>query len=202
MARKKGSKKKKIVKDISTVYEDAVLDFNPATGYATFMESRILLIRPETLVKLMKSIEEKIGFDAMSMIMYEAGKNAGIIDVDKTKEFLKRIGITKKEIPEIILKKIRLPARLGYCYDTLVKHDKKANVMKFKMDNSFIASFYGMSKRPVCHLLAGHLAGTISEIYGKEYEAIETKCLARGDMHCIFDVMPKALYRKKMLEML
>jgi predicted hydrocarbon binding protein len=186
---------------IADIYGEELLDVNPSTGYASFMDSRIMLIRPETMVIIHKSVEERVGFDAASMILYEAGKAAGRMDVQKTRDFLQRIGTAKDKLVDIIVNDIKIPARLGLCFSKVDKLDKKTGETVFRVENAF-STLYGQSSKAVCCFLSGHFAGSMSCLYGAEFEAVETKCVSKGDEYCEFRVMPKELFQKRALEFL
>lgn len=44
------------------------------------------------------------------------------------------------------------------------------------------------SDHPICHLYAGSIAEAVQWATGKEFEIIETHCLAKGDPHCRFEI--------------
>jgi len=44
------------------------------------------------------------------------------------------------------------------------------------------------SDHPVCHLYVGSLSEAVKWATGKDYEIIETHCLAMGDPYCRFEV--------------
>lgn len=44
------------------------------------------------------------------------------------------------------------------------------------------------SDKPICHLYVGSVGEAVQWATGKEYEIIETHCLARGDEYCRFEV--------------
>jgi len=44
------------------------------------------------------------------------------------------------------------------------------------------------SETPICHLYVGSLGEAVRWATGKEHEIVETKCLAKGDEHCRFEV--------------
>ena len=44
------------------------------------------------------------------------------------------------------------------------------------------------SDHPICHLYVGSVAEAVHWATGKEYEIIETHCLAKGDEYCRFEV--------------
>jgi len=44
--------------------------------------------------------------------------------------------------------------------------------------------------KPESHFISGHLAGAFSAYFGSDVKAVETKCIAKGDPHCEFDISP------------
>jgi hypothetical protein len=44
------------------------------------------------------------------------------------------------------------------------------------------------STNPICHLYVGSIGEAVQWATGKEYQIIETHCLAKGDPHCRFEV--------------
>ena len=54
---------------------------------------------------------------------------------------------------------------------------------------STCAICYGRhSQTPICYLYAGSIAEAVQWATGREYEIIETHCLAKGDEYCRFEV--------------
>ncbi|MFH1752210.1 MAG: 4-vinyl reductase, partial [archaeon] len=56
---------------------------------------------------------------------------------------------------------------------------------------------FGKSKKAICHTLRGYFTGTASNVCGKELEAIETKCMAKGDAFCEFVIKEKSKFDEK-----
>src|SRR2546425_709310 len=56
--------------------------------------------------------------------------------------------------------------------------------------NSPIAAAYGPSKKPVCHFLAGWMAGIGRLLVGKELLCEEISCAAQGHDQCEFELQP------------
>jgi hypothetical protein len=44
------------------------------------------------------------------------------------------------------------------------------------------------SEKPICHLYVGSVGEAVQWATGREYEIVETHCLARGDEYCRFEV--------------
>ena len=65
-----------------------------------------------------------------------------------------------------------------------------------ELDNSAVAveylRRYGKASKPVCHMLAGGIAGAANAITGRDdMEAVEVECLAAGGRKCSFACKPK-----------
>ena len=79
------------------------------------------------------------------------------------------------------------------------KRNEKWGKMKFQLNlksgngkilvaESFEAKQYGRSEMPVCYFLRGYLEGFLNQAYNKSLRVTETKCIAKGDKACIFQV--------------
>jgi hypothetical protein len=44
------------------------------------------------------------------------------------------------------------------------------------------------SDRPICYLYVGSIAEAVQWATGKEYDIVETHCIAKGDEYCRFEV--------------
>ncbi|MBN2330836.1 MAG: hypothetical protein JXC85_03405 [Candidatus Aenigmarchaeota archaeon] len=60
--------------------------------------------------------------------------------------------------------------------------------LTMKVDKS--STCYGIqtAEKPICFFKAGFFAGAVSEVQGKKVACIETKCHAKGDKHCEFQI--------------
>ena len=78
---------------------------------------------------------------------------------------------------------------LGKLNITELNKDKKE--AKIKLDRSTIAEAQlkkGKSKKPMCSITAGILAGIFSYIFDKDVDCIEKKCKAVSGNNCEFEV--------------
>lgn len=57
-----------------------------------------------------------------------------------------------------------------------------------QVDDSVLASSVPRQKKPICHPLAGYIAGFLEEAWRKSVKVKEVKCIAAGDPNCLFEV--------------
>jgi len=57
-----------------------------------------------------------------------------------------------------------------------------------KVENSALAASVTGQKRPICHPLAGYLAGYLEEAWKRPVKVRETTCMATGSPHCLFEI--------------
>jgi anti-anti-sigma regulatory factor len=66
--------------------------------------------------------------------------------------------------------------------------------MTGKWRNSYEAEIhvkqFGMGSAPVCHSLTGYASGWCTAFFGSPCLAVETRCMAKGDDHCEFEIRP------------
>jgi len=84
---------------------------------------------------------------------------------------------------------------IGWGDGSFIESDAMHGKDTLEMPNSSVAVEYlklhGKSDEPVCHMLAGGVAGAANALLGREdMEAQETKCLAKGDKKCVFECRP------------
>ncbi|MEW6329112.1 MAG: 4-vinyl reductase, partial [Candidatus Micrarchaeota archaeon] len=82
----------------------------------------------------------------------------------------------------------QVPQR-GYGNIEILEYDEKKPYILLRVFNSSNAE--GMKTEwPVCYDLAGMFAGAAEVVFDKEMYCMETKCIAKGDEFCEFEVYP------------
>ena len=137
-----------------------------------------IIVSIETFVNLQKDAEKILGFDGASVLLYEAGKKAGMRWINR---FSKKWGLKEKKFIEAVQ---NFYAELGWGKFS-VEEDNK-NELVVRVENSFIARGYGNSEVVVCHFLRGYNAGLAEVLKGKDIDAEEVRCIAKGDDCCEF----------------
>ena len=141
-----------------------------------------MLLGTGTFVELQKGIEELLG-NQSNAVFYDAG----IRSVKETKETL---DIELREKGDALIKRafsFLEEKGLGWFKIKDLKIQTNEKRGSIAVSNSFIANTYGKARKPVCHFIAGFIAGFISIIWGTEIVCEETKCSAVGGDDCVFE---------------
>lgn len=81
--------------------------------------------------------------------------------------------------------------RRGYGIIEIVKTDMKNSEFEVRVHNSVNALGVRGSKKPVCYMTEGSMAGAADIIFGRPMRCDEVKCKAMGDPYCEFHVYPE-----------
>jgi predicted hydrocarbon binding protein len=152
--------------------------WNWGKGEFSVIEVPAVIVSIETFVSLQKDAETILGSDGASVLLYEAGKKAGLRWINR---FSKEWGLKDKKFIEAVQ---NFYAELGWGKFSVEEDNKNGLVVR--VENSFIARGYGYSDVPVCHFLRGYNAGLAEVLKGNEIDAEEVKCAAKGDDCCEF----------------
>jgi len=158
------------------------LNFFPDRGGLFYRDVRYLLIRPETLISFQKAIEKELGEKA-SQILFQSGFQGGVLSSKRYREVFK---LSDEEIVHFMM---QMGPQIGWGRFELERFDPKQRHLAVNVFNSPFAEAYGPSPAPVCHLIRGVLSGMASIVFGREIEAKELFCLAKGNECCKFEIM-------------
>lgn len=161
----------------------AELTYQPDEGALRFKGVRYLLIRPETLASLQAAVEKKVGTDRAGEIHYAGGFTGGRLSGQKYKQ---AFGLSDQEAVAFMC---RMGGEIGWGNFRLVELDSETARLVVEVDRSpFAEAYSGEAAGGVCHLIRGVLGGLANGIFGVEVRASETRCLARGDAACRFEI--------------
>lgn len=158
------------------------IKFNPEKGGLFYKEVRYLLVRPETLAVLQKSAEKEIG-ERASNILYQSGFQGGMLS---SKRYRDLFGFSDEEIIRFM---VEMGPQIGWGRFELERFDSAKRQLIVRVYHSPFAAAYGSSSKPVCHVIRGVLGGMATTVFGKEVEAREPSCFAKGDEWCRFEIM-------------
>lgn len=153
----------------------------------------------KSIYYMQKELEKVLG-EKWKKIMYDCGKN----DADMLMSGYFSMFYGEKEAKELMFsRKLDVPSRVkfvGFCNDQfnkagmgraeLAENDIMKPVVVEKLYFSPIALAYlehEKSTEPVCYYFAGFFSGGASTAC-PGLEAVETKCMAKGDPYCEFVV--------------
>lgn len=160
------------------------LVYDRSSGALTYKGVRYLLIRPETITGFQKAFRSEPGNETEDKL-YRGGYTGGSLSAQKYKEIH---GFSDREVLAFMM---NMGAEIGWGHFTLDRYDAEEKALRVTVRNSPFAESYGASPDGVCHLIRGVLGGTASVLFGRDCRASETRCLARGDEHCVFEVEAK-----------
>jgi len=157
------------------------LEYDAASGALSYKDVRYLIIRPETLVGLQKAIEKHSAMAARDAF-FQGGYQGGYLSAKKYKE------IQNLSDNETIRFMMKMGSEIGWGHFKLDDYDFAQKKMQIRVENSPFAAAYGDSGAGVCHLIRGVLGGLATFLFSRNCIVSETRCLAKGDEHCEFQV--------------
>ena len=141
---------------------------------------RYLLIRPETIMGMFKSLAESIGLEKAGEIFYEGGYEGGKASGIK---FRQVFNLSAKEAAEYIC---QMGNKIGWGNFTLDEFDEKNKSLTITVKSSPFAEQMPGSGEAVCHFLRGVIGGLGSASFDSEAQAEEISCTSKGDEVCRF----------------
>jgi len=124
-------------------------------------------------------------------ILRRIGKASFQYGVREQSALLGVAGVALKLLPE----KQRIKFIFNGMADALKKSNPEVNAWLDESDGklAYVESTCAIchsrhSTGPICHLYVGSVAEAVQWATGKEYQIIETHCLAKGDEYCRFEV--------------
>ncbi|HEX9340643.1 MAG TPA: 4-vinyl reductase [Thermoplasmata archaeon] len=163
---------------------------DPETGILLLSGQSCLIVRPDVIMNIQKQLEQTMGSSSKG-IMYLSGERsagAGLNPLASIESESK--GAFNFDRARRI---IEASAFLGWGRAAIRLFDPDAGRFVISIKNSPLARSYGPSKKPVCHFLAGWLAGLGRILLSKELLCEETVCASQGPDHCEFDLRPMPL---------
>ena len=141
-----------------------------------------VLFRVEALHGMVQEVNKVLGTGS-SLVWYMAGKGAG----RSMAKIFKR-NLTEEENFEAVLDKIKAHyASWGWGrIERALLREKTGEFIIRIYDNAFAREQH--SQVPSCYFLKGYIEGLIETLTGKHATSEETKCMAKGDHYCEFQI--------------
>ncbi len=161
------------------------LDYSEDGGALLYSDVRYMLIRPETVIEILKATSEEIGAERAGQFFYSAGRRGGTLSAA---HFRRELSLKPDEIVRFMAS---MGGQLGWGRMEIKNIDKKAGTLELDVYHSVFAEEFGQSELPVCHLIRGVFAGTWGGSIDQEVEGLETRCRAvEGPGPCSFLFTP------------
>jgi predicted hydrocarbon binding protein len=148
-------------------------------GRLSMHGARCLLIRPETLAALQKSVEALIAGGAGECLA--AGGRAG---------GARAMAAMHEDAPARVARLMRTGREIGWGDFALERLTSAVLVVTVR--NSPFAEAYGVADHPVCHLTRGVLEALAASVLAQPAAVVETACAATGAPACRFETLAPA----------
>jgi predicted hydrocarbon binding protein len=151
-------------------------------GQITHLGVDWVLFRVEALQGMFEEVNKVLGTGS-SLVWYTAGKGAGRSMAKVFQAHLK-----ERESPATVFDKIaRSYARWGWGrIEKALLREKTGEFIIRIYDNAFARGQH--SQTPSCYFVKGYIEGLIEKLTGKHATSEETKCMAKGDHYCEFQI--------------
>jgi predicted hydrocarbon binding protein len=113
-------------------------------------------------------------------ILYTAGKKGGARGVELIATQFNYAGEQLLEAALIAFN------RSNWGIATIIRDGEK--VIALRVEHSALASSVNGQKKPICHPIAGYMAGFLEEAWKRSVKVHETQCVAAGDPYCLFEI--------------
>ncbi|MDA8211277.1 MAG: XylR N-terminal domain-containing protein [Clostridia bacterium] len=168
-----------------------LLQFRPEEGMITFRGNRMLLFHADSICQLRDELIQSLGKDMARGVLARFGYRSGYRDALSVGNFF-----DLSTDAEWMLAGPLLHTFEGIVHVTNevleFNRQKGSFYMRGIWRNSYEAEqhlkLYGPSKEPVCWSLTGYASGYSSGFMGKEIVCVETKCRAKGDDYCAYEL--------------
>lgn len=164
-----------------------------SNGKLVLMGTPINIIPTSILCNEQKMLIKTLGMEVAYQQLYKESK-AGSYNYNM--EFIKTQKFTDKHKIIDWQTKIVAFAGWGELQLALLDSDNFRVIIHFK-DSPYPKS-YGPAKYPIDFIATGFVAGGVSALFGKDVDAVETRCLAKGDPFCVIEVgLPEIIDAKR-----
>jgi len=160
---------------------------DPESGILLLSGQPCFIVRPEVIVNIQKQLEQTMGSSSKGIMYLSGERSAGaglnpLSSIQSDKQGTFNLDRARRIIDT--------SAFLGWGRAEIRLFDPNAGRFVISIRNSPLSRSYGPSKKPVCHFLAGWLAGLGHILLSKELLCEETVCASQGPDHCEFDLRP------------
>jgi hypothetical protein len=138
------------------------------------------------LVAMVKNLRTSLNPTAVQTILWYMGKEVG----SSMKEGHERAFATRDIDSILALLRADL-VLMGWSLMEVAELDKEKRSATLRFFDDWECGMFKGSSEPQSHFIRGLLAGFFSSLFKVEMEAKETKCIAKGDPYCEFEIKEK-----------
>ncbi len=165
-------------------------------GRIDLMQVPINIIPTSILTNFQKDLVGSLGLEEGYKKIYDVAKSGSY---EYNKSFMTKQGFKDKRV--MLDWQIKIVTFSGWGNLQLSSVDLNNDLVTVKYDNSPFPKEYGPSKYPVDFIATGFTAGGVSANLGKDLDAYESKCMARGDPYCEIIAGPPDKIKKERLQL-
>ena len=148
----------------------------------TISDDRAIIFCRGVYEALLKGMREKFGSAGEAILYYEGFQ----IGYETCKNYVSI---------EHLIEDIKFLHRImGWATIQEMRIDLEKKRAKIRVSRNFECELYRRSNKPYSYFYRGILAGLFSRIFKEEIRARETKCIAKGDPYCEFEIKPQYNY--------
>jgi len=149
-------------------------------------EDRALVVRAEMLTALIGRVHSLFGKGSASaaVVLHQIGEASGASSFNymsnkRGEDFI------KKHLDQTL----RLYSAQGWGIFSVNSADSDQKRWTIQVRECFeCLNLKNSSKTPVCHFVRGIISGLFSQLFSQKMDCVETKCPAKGDDSCLFEV--------------
>lgn len=134
---------------------------------------------------LWNAFEGILAHSGLTAVLYDAGKKMGEHAAKRLREMF---GLEGKDLIEAMC---QAGQATGWAITEVQDIDFQDLTATIIVKDCFEAVAWRKKPYAVCHWTRGYVAGYMSVVFQKPVEAIETKCIAKGDKQCEFKIKQK-----------
>jgi predicted hydrocarbon binding protein len=154
-------------------------------GEIRVMDEPVHILPSHILGDMQKDMIETLGFGEAYEKIYSSSKEGSYV---YNKNFAKKYSMTDKR--KLLEMQLKIVTSSGWGKLNIVHLEIPKSTLTIRFNNSPFPKEYGKQKYAVCIIPTAFTAGGVSVTFGKDVDAVETHCIARGDSYCEIKVGP------------
>jgi predicted hydrocarbon binding protein len=149
---------------------------------------RAIIVRSAVIVSMIDRIKALFGIESESahVILHQVGEAGGLSEFDSVKA-LTGVDFIRKNVARTF----NLYSALGYGISNLTALDFERRTVEIHVKDGFeCVRSTNPSGVPQGHFTRGLISGWFSRLFESKIDVVETRCVAKGDPDCVFQVQP------------